>query len=219
MRQFLINETISPGVLLEEYVHQLVQSQRSGFDGEGNGAPVFDVLAQYAQFRALHDAGVLESTEAATLANVQSITHDTEYESRDERLQEFIDSHDVLGEDSRQAVFLLGGLVGRITSLQRRNDVSSTLVRRYPIDYITKQSIKEVTNEVLQMNNTYIESEDNISGQYNARYVNRLPDLMLHSEPTDWQFNQNELQWLYALGIAYGTNDTDEHISDDSTEE
>ncbi|WP_229112360.1 TM1802 family CRISPR-associated protein [Halapricum desulfuricans] len=219
MRQFLTGETIVPETLLEEYVHQLVQSQRSEFDGEGNGVPVFDILAQYAQFRALSDAGVLESTPTATIANVQPITHDTEYESRDERLQEFLNSHEVLQKESRQAVFLLGGLVGRITTLQRRNDVSSTLVRRYPIDYLTTQSIKEVTNEVLQMNNTYIESEDELGSQYNARYVNRLPNLMLQSDPSTWKFTQNELQWLYALGIAYGISDTDENITEDSTEE
>lgn len=220
MRQFLIDETISAEKLIEEYVHQLVQTQRNEFDSDGDGVPVFDILAQYVQLRALHDAGVLEPSSAATIASVPSITHNGDYESRDERLEAFIDSHEVLDEESRQAVFLLGGLVGRITSFQRREDVSSTLVRRYPIDYITKQSIKEVTNEVLQMNNTYTESEDRFSSGYNARYTNRLPDLMLQSDPTTWQFNQSELQWLYALGIAYGLSDTSEDIDiDTDTEE
>ena len=174
MRKFLVDEKISAGTLIEGYVHQLVQEQRNEFDSEGTSFPSFDMLAQYVQLRALYDAGVLESSDTATLANVQPITHDGDYESREERLDDFIASHEVLDEDSKQAVFLLGGLVGRITTLQRRNDVSSTLVRRYPIDYITKQSIKEVTNEVLQMNNTYIESEDRPSGGYNARYVNQI---------------------------------------------
>lgn len=218
MRKFLVDEQIAEETLLDGYVHKLVQEQRSEFDREGTSFPSFDMLEQYVQLRALHDAGVLESSPAATIASVQPITHDGDYESRDERLADFIDSHDVLDEDSRQAVFLLGGLVGRITTLQRRNDVSSTLVRRYPIDYITKQSIKEVTNEVLQMNNTYVESEDKLSGGYNARYVNRLPDLMLSTDPSTWRFTQSELQWLYALGIAYGVNDSSDGIETDESE-
>ena len=218
MRQFLGGETIATGTLLKEYVHQLVQEQRSAFDSDGTGFPSFDMLAQYVQLRALHDAGVLEPSSVDTIPSVQPVTHDGEYESREQRLADFIDSHDVLEEDSKQAVFLLGGLVGRITTLQRRNDVSSTLVRRYPIDYITKQSIKEVTNEVLQMNNTYIESEQETSGGYNARYVDRLPDLMLSADPSTWRFDQSELQWLYALGIAYGINDTSDDIEEETEE-
>jgi CRISPR-associated protein Cas8b/Csh1 subtype I-B len=136
---------------------------------------------------------------------------EADYESREERLTAFIEDHDVLAEsEPHQAVFLLGGLVGRITALQRHpdKDVSSTLVRRYPIDYLAKQTVKEVTKEVLQMNNTYIEADDELPSTYNARYVNLLPDMMLDSDPSSWKFSQNELQWIYSLGIAYGSNDT-----------
>jgi CRISPR-associated protein Cas8b/Csh1 subtype I-B len=133
-----------------------------------------------------------------------------DHEDRESRLEDFIESHEVLSNSKpSQAVFLLGGLVGRVSAYQRQpeKNVSSTLVRRYPIDYLTKQSIKEVTNEVIQMNNTYIEADD-LPSTYNARYANRLPDLMLESDPGSWSLTQNELQWLYALGITYGLNDT-----------
>lgn len=206
LRRLLAGEQLSVEPLLEEYLHQVVQEQRSQFGDDGPNVPARQLVEQYVQLRALQEAGVLDDT-TSSLARMQE-TLNSDYDSRTERLENFIEGHEVLSNPERQAVFLLGGLVGRLSAYQRQNNVSSTLVRRYPIDYITKQSIKEVTNEVLQMNNTYIESDDAVSAGLNARYVDRLPDLMLRSDPASWSFPQSELQWLYALGIAYGTNDS-----------
>lgn len=224
LRQFLTGDQIAIATLLEEYLHKIVQEQRKSFGDESRqNFPTFKVLEQYAQLRALHTIGALtdgtqletvESTGNHTRPSIATMTQqrpEADYESREERLTAFIEDHDVLAEsEPHQAVFLLGGLVGRITELQRHpdKDVSSTLVRRYPIDYLTKQSVKEVTKEVIQMNNTYIEAYDELPSTYNARYVNLLPDMMLDLDPSSWKFSQNELQWLYSLGIAYGSNDT-----------
>lgn len=184
--------------------------------------PSRQVAEQYAQLRTLDRIDALEGSSSEQLARTGTQTsaahstfatvtesEQTAYETREQRLDDFIDTHEVISNsDPKQAVFLLGALVGRVSAYQRRQNVSSTLVRRYPIDYLTKQSIKEVTNEVIQMNNTYVESEDRLPSTYNARYTNRLPNLMLDSDPSGWSFPQNELQWLYALGITYGINDT-----------
>jgi len=223
LRQFLQGETIPLRTLLEEYLHLLVQRQQELFGEESDTeVPTRQVAEQYAQLRALEGIGVLgagrrrlvagtdeqTTTETTTFATVTEQMQD--HEDRESRLEDFIESHEVLSNSKpSQAVFLLGGLVGRVSAYQRQpeKNVSSTLVRRYPIDYLTKQSIKEVTNEVIQMNNTYIEADD-LPSTYNARYANRLPDLMLESDPGSWSLTQNELQWLYALGITYGLNDT-----------
>lgn len=223
MEQFLTGESVPLRTLLEEYLHLLVQRQRDQFDeGDGSLVPARQVAEQYAQLRALQDIGSLSSGSSGphsgaqtttdrdtTFATVTDADLELEYQNRSDRLEDFIDSHEVLRNSKpHQAVFLLGGLVGRVSAYQRRENVSSTLVRRYPIDYLTKQSIKEVTNEVVQMNNTYVESDDKLPATYNARYTNRLPDLMLASDPADWSITQNELQWVYALGITYGMQDT-----------
>jgi len=224
LRQFLTGERIAVPPLLGEYLHHIVQEQREllGDSSIDQNIPDRAIIEQYVQLRALHDADLLdEPTNGArenghrqshpTIATVNPTSDDTTHESRDERLADFIERHDLLSESpKRQAVFLLGGLVGRISAYQRApdQDISSTLVRRYPIDYVTKQTLTQVTKEVLQMNNTYIEADDQLPSTYNARYASRLPELMLDEEPTAWSITQNELQWLYALGIAYGTNDS-----------
>lgn len=222
LMQFLQGEQIPVRTLIEEYLHLLVQTQREQFgDEEAGGVPDRQVAEQYAQLRALADIDALgdgqqvaysgiapEPTHSSTFATVTETASDT-YHNREQRLEDFISTHEVLSNSKpHQAVFLLGGLVGRITAYQHREGVSSTLVRRYPIDYLTKQSIKEVTNEVIQMNNTYIEASDSLPSTYNARYTERLPDLMLEMDPSSWQLTQNEIQWIYALGITYGSNDT-----------
>ncbi len=221
--QFLTGGKLPVRTLLEEYLHLLVQEQRDLFEeSEGSMMPSRQVAEQYAQLRTLDRIDALEGSSSEQLARTGTQTsaahstfatvtesEQTAYETREQRLDDFIDTHEVISNsDPKQAVFLLGALVGRVSAYQRRQNVSSTLVRRYPIDYLTKQSIKEVTNEVIQMNNTYVESEDRLPSTYNARYTNRLPNLMLDSDPSGWSFPQNELQWLYALGITYGINDT-----------
>lgn len=240
---FLGGGTVPRSTLLAEYVHEVVQRQREQFGtDDAYAVPDKTIVEQYVQFRALEAVDALRPgrrdgdpvATAATLLHdpesrdetpqtttpVSDTDTDTDAEdvSREERLQTFVESHPVLDDsEPLQAVFLLGGLVGRISALQRLNGVSSTLTRRYPVDYLTKQSIKEVTKEVLQMNETYIQSEEITSEGYNARYVDRLPDLMLGSDPSSWAVNQNELQWVYALGVAYGKNDRSD--GDDTDDE
>jgi hypothetical protein len=214
MRSLLTGETIPYDTLFEEYINRVTQEQRSAFgDDSRRNVPSWAIAEQYTQIRALERCGVVgknDSPKLETMTQKQEspVPEDREYESRAERLDEFIDSHPVLDDEPKLAVFLLGCLVGRLSAYQRQNDVSSTLVRRYPVDYITKQSIKEVTADVIEMNNTYIEADDETSSGMNARYTNRLPDLMLSADPSGWRFPQSEIQWLYALGITYGVNDT-----------
>jgi hypothetical protein len=239
---FLGGESIPRPPLLDGYVHKLVQRQRELFGDDGQyEVPDADILEQYAQLRALEAIGAIRSgrrrsrdetshwlTPTADSTAVTDSTHQTDNqtdeESRADQLEQFIDDHPVLADsDAHLSAFLLGGLVGRITATQKEIGVSSTLTRRYPIDYLTKQSVKEVTKEVLDMNETYIQSEDYSLG-YNARYTDRLPDLMLKADPSDWTVSQSELQWVYALGIAYGKNDTseddeDEESSDETTDD
>lgn len=207
VRALLTGGSIPLQPLLEEYVHQLVQDQNEAFDSDDEfiAFPRRSLVEQYTQLRALASAGMLDTTNTSfDFTTTMSVDHD----SQDDRLESFLDSHGALDSDRTRAVFLLGGLVGRVTAYQSREGVSSTLVRRYPVDYLTKQTIKEVTTEVMQMDNSYAEAEENRNYWTNKRYSSRLADTMLAADPDQWPMSDAELQWLYSLGIAYGLNDT-----------
>ena len=218
VRNLLTGTQIDSTSLLEEYIHQLVQDQNEQF-GNDNGYisfPKRSVVEQYAQIHALEAMGVMDTRETIRFTH----THmPDEFEDRDARLDDFIANHGALSEDAEQAVFTLGGLVGRISAFQSYENVSSTLIRRYPVDYLTKQTVKEVTKEVLQMNNSYAEAEENRSYQTNARYTTRLADMMLSADPQSWRLTESELQWLYSLGIAYGLSDSSLYEEEEETEE
>lgn len=218
VRRLLTGTKINAKHLLEQYIHQLVQDQNERF-GDDNGYisfPKRSVVEQYTQIHALRTAGVLDTSETRSF-NYEPMSD--KFENRGERLDEFITNHDALRGDPEAAVFTLGGLVGRISAFQSYEDVSSTLIRRYPVDYLTKQTIKEVTKEVLQMNNSYAEAEENRSYRTNARYTDRLADTMLATDPRSWKLNESEIQWIYSLGIAYGLSDSSLYDEEDEMAE
>ncbi|SNR61125.1 TM1802 family CRISPR-associated protein [Halorubrum vacuolatum] len=213
VRNLLTGTPIDASRLLEHYIHQLVQDQHKMF-GDGNGYDLFrrNVVEQYAQIHALAAVGGLDTSNTIAFGYTEM---PTEFETREERLDEFIESHEALSGASEQAIFTLGALVGRITAYQSRKNITSTLVRRYPVDYITKQTVKEVTKGTLQMDNTYAEADGNRSYWTNARYTDRLADTMLAEDPQSWRLTEAEIQWLYSLGIAYGLSDSSLYDEDD----
>lgn len=250
-KHLLTDDPIPTNELVEGYVHDLIQTQaeQAADDDAYNawiGAPVTDVAEQFAQLRALATADLLtpgsyrfdrfvnlltESTATtgheATMSETDTDTApdddgtDNEW-TRSDQLDDFIADHPLLADPQRKAVFLLGGLVGRLSMYQRSNNVSSTLINRFPIEYVTKRSLVEVTKDVLQMQNEYIEADDKASSQMNARYIEPLPDAMLSGEhPHNWDLSTDELQWLYALGISYGVGDSpiDDGNDDDDDED
>jgi len=201
--------------LLDHYLNKLVQEQRDEFgqDTDYPPVPTRSIVEQYVQLHALEAADLLQTTGDTTLSFTRQAMATTA-SNRDDQLEQFLDSHDALSESHHRATFLLGALVGRITAYQSQEGISSTLVRRYPIDYLTKHTVKEVTKEVLQQDAEYAEAEERRSYWTNSRYTTRLTDTMLSADPATWPITDAELQWLYGLGIAYGLNDTDDSESD-----
>ncbi|WP_042663223.1 TM1802 family CRISPR-associated protein [Haloferax sp. ATB1] len=217
VRNLLTDSKIDAHELLVQYIHQLVQDQREQF-GSGDDYipfPKRSVVEQYVQLRALTSVGALDTKNTFSFTSTPMTNQTTD---RNARLDSFIESHDALNDDPEVAVFTLGGLVGRTSAYQSYKEVSSTLIRRYPVDYLTKQTVKEVTKEVLQMNNSYAEADGERSYWTDSRYTERLTETMLTVDPTDWSLSEAELQWLYSLGIAYGLSDQSMQTDEDSDE-
>lgn len=207
--KLLRGKPIAPGPLLEDYVRYIVKKQRANMGEDNNDSfPKWAVVEQYAQLLALENAELLQSDKVLShgLANMSTMNLDKNYDSRDGRLQDFLSSHNALKTAEARAVFLTGGLVARVTATQHEKQVSTKMVDQHPVSSVTKRSLQRIVHQTIEKNTTYEQMDDR--GQLNRRYTDRLPGVMLQSEPQGWNLTETEVKWLYALGTAYGKQDS-----------
>ncbi|MFP8954903.1 TM1802 family CRISPR-associated protein [Natrialbaceae archaeon A-arb3/5] len=207
---------INADQLIELFTLKIEREFRSN-QSKGDGEfPSNVVLGQYARLISLANANLLSESNIRHTCEHSGAFMDsstTGDQSREARLETFIKEHDALATPEARAVFLLGGLVGRLTAFQHRENVSRKLVEQHPPSSITKQSITSVTSQVMEKNETYAQMEEG-RGNMNKRYVSRLADTMLDKQPTSWNLVTQEMRWLYSLGVAYGKADTSVYTED-----
>jgi hypothetical protein len=198
--------------LLAQYVPRLISEQRSAFE-DGNELPESLLTRQYVQMQALARAGVLgdaSSDDPRTIpASTETMSDTTDFSDRDDRLEQFIDSHPALADDEeRRAAFLLGALVGRVAAYQSLNGISRTVIRQHPIDAMTRRRISTTLGKVLEKNAHYSDDDENAGMLMNDRYVMRLNDILNRRTPEEWSLSTDDLRMHYGLGLTYGKNDT-----------
>ena len=203
---------MDPDWLLAQYVPRLISEQRGTFE-DGNELPESLLTRQYVQMQALARTGVLgdaASDDPRTIpASTETMSDTTDFSDRDDRLEQFIDSHPVLAEDEeRRAAFLLGALVGRVAAYQSRNGISRTVIRQHPIDAMTRRRVNTTLSKVLEKNAHYSDDDENAGILMNDRYVTRLNDILNRRTPKEWALSTDDLRMHYGLGLTYGKNDT-----------
>jgi hypothetical protein len=202
---------IDPAWLLSQYAPRLVSEQRNGFS-DGNELPESLLTRQYVQMQALASAGILGGQSSndprATPVNTEAMNDTINFSDRDERLEQFIDSHPALDEDEeRRAAFLLGGLVGRVAAIQNEMGLSRTVIRQHPIDSMTRRRFSSTLNKVLSKNAHYSDEFERAGMLMNDRYITRLNDIMNRRPPEEWSLSTDDLRMHYGLGLTYGKND------------
>lgn len=208
--------------LISKFATRVTEELRENLSEGREPFPTRLVLAQYIQLRTLDQAEMLRGgsimTNGIFKVNMRVSGDEEAYSSREERLQDFLDSHPMLDHAETRSVFLLGALVGRLSAYQYGEDVSQKLTEQYPPSSINRRAIPEVTQEVLDRNYTYGDKDD--ISRFNRRYTDRLADSMLAKSPNEWDISESEAKWLYALGVAYGKQDSGEGIErpDDEAE-
>lgn len=203
-----------PDLISEFAIRATEHLQERVNEGRESPFPTRLLLAQYIQLRALDQAGMLGGDSIITGGvcnkNMRSMGDSEVYSSREERLQDFLDNHPMLDDAETRSVFLLGALVGRLSAYQYSENISQKLTEQYPPSSITRRAIPEITQEVLDRTYTYGDKDD--ISRFNRRYTDRLADSMLVSSPGEWDISEAVAKWLYALGVAYGKQDTSEGI-------
>lgn len=124
LRNLMTGTRIDAGTLFEQYINHLIRLQRAQF---GNDDPYISfpkrgVVEQYVQLRALARVDAIDTTNTISVQTTtmtdESEQIPREFDSRTDRLDTFIDEHEALSGEPEQAVFVLGGLVGRISAYQ-----------------------------------------------------------------------------------------------------
>jgi len=191
--------------LLEEYVAKLVDE----FEPDDQFPfPMATLAQQYVQINALRACDLLTADDERLKRQPQHMTDQTSQtpaDNRQEQFEQFIEDHPALSDKTREGVFALGALVGRISRYQSREGKSMTAVKQYPIDNLTKQNIRRIATEVVDSNIVY---SDEYAGTMYGELMDTVCDGLETAEPTDWKLSTQDLRFHYAMGIAYGQNDS-----------
>jgi len=208
--------------LIASYAERLVAD-------EGDSFPSHTMNSQYAQLQALARADLLRAetargeplTEPFQSPNDPTMSQSANTSSakqRDEKLEAFLERSPALADDSeRRSSFLLGALVGHVSSYQQRSSVSLTVVDQHPVGGLTKTNVKRRTQEVLGKNIVYSREKGLGSTMY-AEVVDRLRESILETDPSEWKLPLEDLRFYYALGVSYGMNDYPTQQEDSSVE-
>jgi hypothetical protein len=211
---------IAPDWLLRQYIPRLIDEQRDGFS-EDNEIPESLLTRQYVQMQALARAGILgDGTSDDPRTNpisAEIMNKQNEFADRDDRLEQFIESHPTLRDNKeRRAAFLFGALVGRVAAYQNRKGLSRTVIRQHPIDAMTRRRFSTALSKVLEKNATYSDDSDSAGILMNDRYIERLNDIVHQRPPGEWSLSTDDLRMHYGLGLTYGKSDTSINESEDA---
>ncbi|GAB6878622.1 hypothetical protein JCM17823_08960 [Halorubrum gandharaense] len=220
--------------LLEEYADRLIEEADEEF-------PSVFVSMQHAQLSAFAAADLLAGddeslTEAPNYAEPQMTNDNTLSRARTDggskavkraqKLEQFLDETPALSPDNpqRRGGFLLGVLVGQVSSYQQSSENrSTTLVDQYSIKSVTGSKIERLAGDVLDKNVVY-SRENRMSSTMYAEVVDELVTTLPRAETEGgWDIDTSELRYYYALGVAYGMNnwipnDEDAEQTDDDAD-
>lgn len=236
----LSGEPLDVGEVLAQYVDRL-------FDEEGDQFPSFHVASQFAQLCALAKTDLLDSddpryeplTEPPNYDTTDPMTNATPVradggvtaaQARETKLAQFLEQTPALSSNQpeRRGSFLLGALVGQVSSYQQASEGrSTTMVDQYPIKAMTESKLKRLAADVLDKDIVYSRENSMASTMYQEvvdRLVRTLPKIERVGETPigddpEWDLDTTDLRFYYALGVAYGMNNwtnTEETDTEDS---
>lgn len=237
----LSGEPLDIGELLAQYVDRLL-------DEEGDQFPSFHVSSQFAQLCALAKADLLDTDDPEHRSLTKPPDYDTTdpmtdatpvradggataAQARETKLEQFLEQTPALSREQpeRRGSFLLGALVGQVSSYQQASEGrSTTMVDQYPIKAMTESKLKRLAADVLDKDIVYSRENSMASTMY-GEVVNRLVTTLAriegngeapNGEDLEWDLDTTDLRFYYALGVAYGmnnwTNTDDETDTEDS---
>lgn len=210
--QYIIEgRSLSAPVLFREYVERLADE----YDGET--APWQIPAMQFLQLEALSRAGLLAEYNLQIEPNQTAMTNITTTDIsaiREQRLESFLDrpmftttdatddAHRAVGE--RRAAFLSGVYIGQVSWFQEnQRSLGRTLDSRTQADKLTARVLEQTIRTALDDARIYASESEYDSDILYPEVADRLIEAMKR-QPSEWELEKSELQFLVALGQSYG---------------
>jgi len=162
------------------------------------------------QLNALRACDLLTADDERLVTQPQHMSDQTSQataDNRQEQFEQFIEDHPALSDKTRQGVFALGALVGRISRYQSDDGRGTTAVSQYPIGNLTKHNIRRIATEVVESNVIYSEQEGYKQTMY-GELMQAIADGLESTDQDELTLSTEDLRFHYAMGIAYGKNDS-----------
>ena len=213
--------SLSVEQVLTSYVDRILQENQDS----DRLFPTFLVASQYTQLQALWNTDHnLLTTKDSSLRSVRTAHNATGDCTQSQpfcdysgfrgakKLNHFIDACPFLATVlPNRASFILGVLVGAVTSYQRFiKKMSTTAVDQYPIQSVTRPHIDHTAKKMLKKavdEKSKIEAAEGNSGIKYGPLITDLQKEVVESDRTSWNTETTALRFWYAVGITYGLND------------
>lgn len=203
---------LAASVLFAEYVERIGDA----YDGD---APPWQIPAmQFLQFEALSRAdlvaGYTSQIEPHHSTMTQKITSTDIRTIRERRLESFLDrpmfseadesDTETQETSERRAAFLSGAFIGQVSWFQENNrSIGRTLDTRTQADKLTPRVLKQTIQTALDKARIYASESEHERNLLYPEVADRLLEAMTQ-QPTAWELEKSELQFLVALGQSYG---------------
>jgi CRISPR-associated protein Cas8b/Csh1 subtype I-B len=186
------------------------------YDGD---APPWQIPAmQFLQLEALSRADLVEGyttqIEPHHSTMTQKITSTDIRTIRERRLESFLDrpmfseadesDTETQETSERRAAFLSGAFIGQVSWFQENNrSIGRTLDTRTQADKLTPRVLKQTIQTALDKARIYASESEHERNLLYPEVADRLLEAMTQ-QPTAWELEKSELQFLVALGQSYG---------------
>jgi|APHM01.1.fsa_nt_gi CRISPR-associated protein, Csh1 family len=211
-QRILEGRPFAASVLFDEYV------ERIGDAYDGEPSPWQIPAMQFLQLEALSRADLLEEYDTQVKPNQANMTQKTTATDidtiREHRLESFLDrpmfsdpdESDTANQETseRRAAFLSGVYIGQVSWFQEHNrSIGRTLDTRTQADKLTSRVLKQTIQTALDNARIYASESEHERDLLYPEVADRLLDAM-KQQPTEWDIEKSELQFLVALGQSYG---------------
>ena len=198
--------TVALSDVIDGYVKKLID-----YDNVLTGKSV--IAEQFIQLCALDSVGIISGS--GYKFNNENMQMENEELTRREKLEQFLNDSPAIGENNDvKSVFLLGVLVGRMSSYQRSIGKGTTIAQQTRLADVTQRQLQRISTDVLDKTVVYPKSEGLQTDSMYADITEMFIESTSKNGLQDLDLTRNEIRFWYAQGVSYGLSDSSQKMID-----